>query len=771
MMSERFCTYTRFKPRLSFGHAVLLGFVLLTVLLLACFRFLLLPRFEYAMLMPPQPASYDHKSADISRRVSSVEDPFARIRSYKTVATNFSTAKNDPIPPLQSSCPKVAIVTAASAPSSLTTVLTALAHWYIIVVPTCPDNHNSWTAYARAHPNVTFLSPEFQASLPFSTVAYLSPYHPSRKSVAYLYAMHLSASVIWDTDEHTNPMPFKDPIKDSITLAKLSEAALSPRSFRPLAQPSHQFANPYPHFIPVNTNTARTAVPLWPRGLPHAYASSSAASNLSTSGETVPESVIAVYQTLTDDHADSDVLQDSLYASRVSFLLKNTAIALPTTRFLPINSHATLWRSTAFQQMLLPASVSPYMADVMRGFLAHPILAQRGLFTAVVSPFAVRTSPSDQASLVHNAQQLHLIHRLVDWLRQWQPSGKSPMHELYVDLYEIGVIDESDVRLCEAWLQDVARLGFEPATDANSKPMPVPPNASDSEVIERRHVNGANVAVCVSGQVRTLNMSVDSPLHSRGWYGMKNVTLPPPNMTVAESIQRVLYPKLGGSPDVFMVVSTRETEREPRVGDLSVCEPLRPPAPGHLSCEVPREVEEPLTDLEGLWESFMLYYQSKPSERLMIAQGFLQQLKGMYECHRTIRKHSIATGKVYDWIVRVRPDNYMARMPDLGEFVRDARRKPTVWYGSFGVCCCGNKDRFGIAPARLMEPYLDRFLYFQKLNWTMKGIWDKKKQRTAFSAERFLDSVLSDHGIALRMHPNIHVCTVKPADRKTRSQP
>ena len=58
--------------------------------------------------------------------------------------------------------------------------------------------------------------------------------------------------------------------------------------------------------------------------------------------------------------------------------------------------------------------------------------------------------------------------------------------------------------------------------------------------------------------------------------------------TQAQSVVRFLYPTLGAF-DVFMTISTREGPNEPKVGDLSTCEPYRPHNGGSLACEVLKE--------------------------------------------------------------------------------------------------------------------------------------------------------------------------------------
>ena len=140
-------------------------------------------------------------------------------------------------------------------------------------------------------------------------------------------------------------------------------------------------------------------------------------------------------------------------------------------------------------------------------------------------------------------------------------------------------------------------------------------NVPYSEIIRRRTVeveqaqtvcpeSGRKLAaVLVTGQVRSLMSTLNRKWwHYKSWGQqaytanfmkrkgptMKNLKAlghpPPPFETVADNIQRNVFGHMLGSGlgrcgmgfDVFWFLETRETDVEPKVGDTSVCEPLRP---------------------------------------------------------------------------------------------------------------------------------------------------------------------------------------------------
>lgn len=52
---------------------------------------------------------------------------------------------------------------------------------------------------------------------------------------------------------------------------------------------------------------------------------------------------------------------------------------------------------------------------------------------------------------------------LVDALLAWTPSGRTlpgRIEELYVHMYEFGILGLADVELAQAWIADLAALGY-----------------------------------------------------------------------------------------------------------------------------------------------------------------------------------------------------------------------------------------------------------------------------------------------------------------------
>lgn len=600
--------------------------------------------------------------------------------------------------------------------------------------------------------NIVYLSPGSQGAKGFAIEPNLSWDHVARKNIGYLFAVRHGATVIWDTEEYTK-------LRNPKELARLAELSADPKNLLPIADDGHHLWNPYPHFEPIRLKSARQQRISWPRGFPLEYIRdpSTSAANFT---DRISVKRVGIFQSLVNGNPDVDGVYRLTKELPVSFLKEDERLVLPCGRMAPFNSRATLWTQEAFWGMFLAVGVPGQVSDIWRSFFVQRLMQDVGLRVAFTSPIVERLNEQRVAGDLGSEAGLYTASNLLTkWLLQWKPKSgnitlSSRIEQLAIDLYEIGVLEEKDVVAQQIWLDDLEAIGYVmPSVKAKAvSRVSLKNGVRDAEISS----GVGNVAVCVSGQVRTLDMGVDDPFHPNEWLGMQS-NMSSPNMTVAESIQRNLFSKLG-NPDVFMSVSTNEKEREPKVGDLSVCEPLRPKG-GDLFCEVVKEKHIGIHNWD-MWKEFLLYKISDKQEGMILVNGFLQQLKGMLDCYTMMKRHSVRSGKRYDWVVRMRPDNYMVSFPSL-EKLATASKEPTIWYGSFRVCCCGNEDRFGIGRAEWMERYFDRFLYLQQTDWGYTK---------SFNAEGFLETILQLNGIKLKQHAEIKMCTVKPTYRTQRSQ-
>lgn len=643
-------------------------------------------------------------------------------------------------------CENWAVITSIFEPTQTSEQLANLENWCLVVVGDRRTPTEPWRKFAELSRATHFLSVSDQEALGYKILQHLKWDHFGRKNVGYLYAIEHGAKFIWDTDDDNE-------LKDGNLLASLlqknNEGNVSAYGNM------HHLWNPYEAFNPVQVRTTMKEEICWPRGFPLEYLKNSSTKSFSIE-ESIPIRDIGVFQSLADNDPDVDAIYRLTKEIPLLFLSPQKIVSLRRGQYAPFNAQATLWTKQSFWGMLLPVTVHARVADIWRSYITERLMTEVGQYVSFTSPIVKQNR--NPHNLIRDLQaEIPLYtqtNEFIKWLLSWNASQDVRaltgfIEKLAVAVYDIGIIEKEDVALHQAWLDDLESIGYKFPL-LKQKPTQVKQSGTSRPIFHASTKVSSNVAVCVSGQVRTNSMSITDPEYPKNWRPMRT-HFPQGNMTVAESIQRNLFPKLK-SPDVFMYSSTLETPREPKVGDLSVCEPLRPPG-GFLSCSVPKEENITKSNYD-MWNKFTLKQENT-------SQGLLQQLNGMFECYQAAENHSRTTGKKYDWMVRLRPDGYIVSFPELETLLSDSF-EPTVWYANKTGCCCGNEDWFGVAPMQLMKTYFERFLYLQQVKWDYPNRWN---------AELFLKKHLESHGIALKEHPDIHACLVKPKYRSKSSQP
>ena len=141
-------------------------------------------------------------------------------------------------------------------------------------------------------------------------------------------------------------------------------------------------------------------------------------------------------------------------------------ISLRAGTFMPYNAQATLHGYESLWGLLLPCTVHGRVADIWRAYFTQRLLWDVGLRTAFSTPWVT------QYRNVHNYladfnSELPLYQQageLVRVLREWRPMTPSlpgRIEELYILMYEMGILGLNDVKLVQAWLTDLVKLGYE----------------------------------------------------------------------------------------------------------------------------------------------------------------------------------------------------------------------------------------------------------------------------------------------------------------------
>ena len=327
---------------------------------------------------------------------------------------------------------KTVILTSINPPTPAIARFAALPDWDVLVVgdlKTPPEWHC---------PAVTYVSVEMQKALPFKTVQHLPWNHYARKMIGYLLAAREGAVLLAESDD------------DNLPDANWQFPAMAGR---------------YDH-VPegcdiVNIYSLFTRQPIWPRGFPLTRITASA-STLDPAALTPESARIGIWQALADDDPDVDAIY-RLTSNTPCRFTRRAPVVLPPRTFSPFNSQNTAFRRELLPLMYLPARVNFRVTDILRGYVAQPILWAAGYRLGFLGP-TVRQERNAHDLLADFASERPLytdIERIMDLVNESvQPDApiSDNLTHVYRHLARHGIVKEAELTLLSAWLEDVAAL-------------------------------------------------------------------------------------------------------------------------------------------------------------------------------------------------------------------------------------------------------------------------------------------------------------------------
>ena len=343
-----------------------------------------------------------------------------------------------------------AVITSIFEPSELIHQLVDLPGWCTVVVGDLkgPEMYNGFDGKC-----LVYLTPAMQESLPYLSLKFIKWNHFSRKNIGYIFAMHHGASVIYDTDDDN--MLKRPDLLQAWTGAK----GRVPASFM-LSGSGTGLINPYPMFLNESLHY------VYPRGFPldsvkdmTTRVEHPRSSNMDGDEEKQECSKVAIVQSLTDVDPDVDAIS-RLAVPNVPFNFTEAhppkALILNKLAFSPWNAQATLFFKEAFSLLLLPSSVHGRVSDIWRSYFAlHVMLDSPDMCMAFSTPW-VYQQRNAHTYLADFNSEIPLYQRATELVRHLAVPKRGRLLDLYADMYEYGIIEEDDVRLAEAWEQDLA---------------------------------------------------------------------------------------------------------------------------------------------------------------------------------------------------------------------------------------------------------------------------------------------------------------------------
>jgi hypothetical protein len=280
---------------------------------------------------------------------------------------------------------------------------------------------------------VTYLGPEEQERLSYATIPLLPWNTTARAMIGFLEAMREGADSITQIDD------------DNIIYDNFALPAFD-TTYKELG--GVPFVNIYREF---------TDSPLWPRGYPL-----NRIREAHTPTKHDRDSHVGVWQHLADNDTDVDAIYRLTSDEPVTFRREEPMTIAPNT-VCPFNCQSTTFRKETFPLLYLPAFVHPRVSDIVRGFVAQPILWANG-FVLGFTPALVRQerNPHDylkdfgaELPIYLHAEEICYIAAKATRMGRSMPEQ---LTDVYTALVSKGLVPSEELDLLAAWNMDVSAL-------------------------------------------------------------------------------------------------------------------------------------------------------------------------------------------------------------------------------------------------------------------------------------------------------------------------
>jgi hypothetical protein len=140
-------------------------------------------------------------------------------------------------------------------------------------------------------------------------------------------------------------------------------------------------------------------------------------------------------------------------------------VSLPRGTMMPYNAQATLHAYDALWGLLLPCTVHGRVTDIWRAYFTQRLLWDAGYRIAFSTPWVTqyRNAHNYLADFNSEIPLYQQAGALVQALLDWKPKAATMpgrIEELYILMYEMNVLGLDDVKLAQAGLGDLMRVGY-----------------------------------------------------------------------------------------------------------------------------------------------------------------------------------------------------------------------------------------------------------------------------------------------------------------------
>ncbi len=322
------------------------------------------------------------------------------------------------------------VITSIFEPTEAVRAFAGMEAYNLIVVG---DNKtpNDWYC-----PNVDYISVEQQERMNFELIKQMPYNHYCRKMIGYLKAIQNGAQFIVDTDDDNIP-------KDNWAFPSFSNTF-------DCIDDDKGFINIYQLY---------TSQFIWPRGLPLNLIKTQFDFDKALQKK---DCNIGIWQGLADEDPDVDAIY-RLTSDTPCYFNERPPVVLGKGSISPFNTQNTIIRKELFALMYLPTYVTFRFTDILRGFVAQPIMwlynYQLGFVNATV---VQKRNPHDYMkdfiSEIPMYQFTEKVMEVVQNCISGNESIENNLYNAYKGLFNEKIVCDKELITLEAWLNDLKKL-------------------------------------------------------------------------------------------------------------------------------------------------------------------------------------------------------------------------------------------------------------------------------------------------------------------------
>ena len=346
-------------------------------------------------------------------------------------------------------CDNWVVVTSVNAPTVVVKQLADSKEDLCLVVVA---DKKSPVEYDVNRKHVVYLTVEDQKKLDYNIMKIVPWNHFARKNIGFLYAMEHGAKQIFDLDDD-NELISTEHILDQVYRK-------TAKSFK-FVNTTQYVTNPY--MIYLNQKDQY----IWPRGYPlEAIKTPADYVFVDEAGDSAEVGSIGVIQYLQNVNPDLDAIYRITTTIPPTFdeSIKHCVI-LRKKSYSPWNAQSTLFEYKDFWGMLLPMTVHGRVSDIWRSYFTQRLMAQRGERVAFCP--AIVNHIRNQHKLIKDFDAEMPLYTqaeaLLKFLNEWEPTRQDVpgmLEELYVAMFERGIVEMKDVEFVQLWIKDLVRIGY-----------------------------------------------------------------------------------------------------------------------------------------------------------------------------------------------------------------------------------------------------------------------------------------------------------------------